>query len=157
MILHKKRRQGLYVKDDEKKGYDYTIVMERLGQILWSIQGSPEMVSNKKKEIFTNRYEDLFGKEDLISEKTIELIKSYSKIKKDYKSTRYIFSEQKCMYVLYIAYFTKNKNYESIISVLEEEIDRFITDSGLKLSQARALISSKFKKIIDDRFSISVE
>lgn len=145
------------VKEDETKGYDYTIVMERLGQILWTIQGSPEMVSNKKKEIFTNRYEDLFGKEDLISEKTIELIKSYSEIKKKYKSTCYTSTEQKCMYVLYVAYFTKDTNYGSIISVLEEEIDKFITSNGLKLSQARALISSKFKNNIDERFSINVE
>lgn len=139
------------------KKYSHTIGMERLGQILWTIQGCPEMVSNKKMEIFTSRYEELFCTPDLISQRTIDLINSFFEIKKAYKSTRYRFSDQKCMYVLYVSYFTSNTNFERIISNLEDTIDSFITKNGLKLSPARILISNRFKDEIDKKFKITVK
>jgi len=134
--------------------YDISIGMERLGQILWTIQGSPEMVSNKKMEIFTTKYEDLFGVDDLISEKTINLIKKYSEIRKVYKSTHYQSTDQKCMYILYIAYFTGDDNYIDMIVNLEKEIDIFITKNSIKLSPARVLILPKFKEVIKSKFKI---
>lgn len=143
--------------DDENNTnakYDISIGMERLGQILWTIQGSPEMVSNKKNEIFTSKYDDLFGVDDLISGKTINLIKKYIAIRKVYKSTCYTSTEQKCMYILYIAYFTENDKYLDIIDGLENEIENFIKNNNIKLSPARVLILPKFKETIKTIFDI---
>ena len=137
--------------------YDYSIGMERLGQILWTINGFPEMVSNKKNEIFTTKYEDLFGVDDLISEKTVNLIKKYSSIRKEYKATHYVFTEQKCMYILYVSYFTGNDKFTDLIANLEKEIDNFITNNNINLSPARVLILPKFKKVIKSKYKIKDE
>lgn len=143
--------------DDEKNTkakFGVSIGMERLGQILWTIKGSPEMVSNKKKEIFTSKYEDLFGEDDLISEKTINLIMQYYDIRKAYKATKFQTTEQKCMYILYVSYFTSNCKYDELIVDFEKEIDNFITINSIKLSPSRVLILPKFKETIKLKYSI---
>lgn len=150
LYLRKRGDEG----NDLKKKYEYSIGIERLGQILWTVQGYPEMVSNKKNEIFTNRYDDLFGDDNLISNKTVDLIKTYFKIKKVYSSTQYDVSDQKCMYILYVSYFTKKDNYQEMIVDLENEIDKFIAGNGLKRSPARILILPKFKEVINKRYGL---
>lgn len=142
--------------DNINKNYSLSIGMERLGQILWTVKGFPELISNKKQEIFSSRYEDLFGGEDLITENTINLIRMYSEIKKAYKKTSYVETDQKCMYILYIAYFTKSDEYNELIKGLEKEIDIFITNNGIKLSPARVLILPKFKEEIKAKYDIQI-
>lgn len=139
---------------DSNRNFKYILGMERLGQILWTAQGHPEMVSNKKSEIFTNRYDSLFGTDDLISQKTVDLINLYFEIKENYKQKDYAFTEQKCMYCIYISCYTKDKSYSSIIDRLEEIINEYIKTNGLKLSPARILIQGKFKEAVDASFGI---
>lgn len=50
----------------ESKNYLHKISMEKFGQILFSIQGSPEKASNMKKQIFDKYYDQIFAEKNLI-------------------------------------------------------------------------------------------
>lgn len=136
------------------KDYKWTIGMERLGQILLAVQGYPEFVSNKKKEIFTTRYEDLFGTPDIISETTVDLIKDYNEIKKSYKSTPFDVSDQKIMYILYIKTRTGEKDIKGIIKNFESCVMTFLEMNQLQLAPSRIMILPKFKEQVNKRFEI---
>lgn len=140
--------------DEPSKKYSLSIGMERLGQILWTVQGYPEMASNKKKEIFLNKYEDIFGNDDLLTEKTVSLIKMYSSVKKSYTMSSYVMTEQKCMYIIYVSYFKKREDYSELIEELEIEIDSFISSNRIRLSPARVLILPMFKEVIKKKYGI---
>lgn len=110
--------------------YDYSVSMELLGQILWAASGYPEMVSNKKREIFTVQYDKLFANNnELLSTNTIELIKEYRCIYKEYKSVNKTVTVQKAMYVLYISkqlnrldYGSLSKKFESFLKAYKKKI-----------------------------------
>ncbi len=77
------RKSGDTGEDDKK--YSYCISFQKLGQILYAINGNPGQVSNKKKLIFTSEYDNLFCNEKLLSPQTVEYIKSFFKIRDLYK------------------------------------------------------------------------
>lgn len=148
------RKRGERQQNTLNNRFSKSIGMERLGQILWSVKGSPELVSNKKKEIFTTKYDDLFNDPDLISNRTVLLINQYLEIKDVYKISEYMVTDQKCMYILYISHATKNENYHDIIKLFESCIETFKRDNNLQLSNSRILILGKFKDIVNSRFNI---
>lgn len=136
------------------KSYKWTIGMERLGQILWAVNGYPELVSNKKKEIFTTKYNDLFGNPNLISETTVNLIKDYNEIKKLYKTTSFDVSGQKIMFILYIKTKAGKNDTNAIINGFESCVTTFIKTNNLQLATARIMILPKFKNQVNKRFKI---
>lgn len=143
------------VESEAGKNAKLTIGMERLGQILWAVKGSPELVSNKKKDIFTTKYEDLFGSPELISENTVELIHKYFDVKKEYKkATKYKFSDQKIMYVLYIISKINTTDIKGTIQKLEQGINSYLKENDLQLSPARIMIQPKFKEKVNEIFGI---
>lgn len=150
MYVRKRGDDGVTIS----RTFKHVIGMERLGQILWTAQGYPEMVSNKKSDIFTIRYDSIFGTDELISQKTVDLINLYFEIKESYKQKSYSFTEQKCMYCLYISHFTNDNSYSNIIDRLEAIINDYLNHNGLKLSPARVLIQTKFKETVDTIFGI---
>lgn len=151
-ILYVRKRGDV---GDVSKSYKLTIGMERLGQILWAVKGYPELASNKKKEIFTTQYDDLFCTTDLISQSTVDLIKDYIEIKELYKTSSYEVSEQKIMFILYIKSKAGRNDFEAIIEGFESCIMTYIKANNLQLAPARIMILPKFKERVNKFFMIN--
>ena len=139
---------------DSTKSYSSTVSMSRLGQILLAYKGRPDQTTNKKSAIFDKQYESLFGSPDLLSQTTVDLILTFDAISNAYRSSVYNSSDQKKLYILYLAGATGRRDYTQLITEFEPKIDDFIREKALRISPARALIRSEFKTWIDDKFSI---
>lgn len=136
--------------------YDISISISRLGQILLSSIGHPEEISNKKKAIFDTYYDKLFQSEDLLSIKTVELIRKYQDIVKEYKLSDFTKSEQKIMYVIYISEQKTDLQIKDIIYKIEELVDAYLKDRKLAITPSRVFIRPDFKSWIDEKFEIKV-
>lgn len=133
--------------------YDYSVSMELLGQILWAANGFPEMVSNKKREIFTIQYDNLFANNnDLLSNNTVELIRKYRKIYKEYKSVNKTVTVQKAMYVLYISKDLNRTDYRALSDKFEAFLKKYKTDNNIDKSESRVLLDQKFKNDVETYF-----
>jgi len=135
------------------KIYDHKISMEKFGQILFSIKGSPEKATNQKKKIFDKYYNDVFGEGNLIIEESPEQVLRYFQIKQEY-SSKYTSSDQKIFYILYLSYRLSKSNLE-LIDIFEKTITKYVPDSGEDISPARKLIHLKFKQFLDSELNIS--
>jgi len=147
----------LYIRKSGDTGndnveYQKRISMERFGQILFSLNGSPEKTSNQKKSIFDKNYEELFVKKFNL-EDSVSQINKYFEIKKEYKKIDEKVSEQKIFYILYLDKNIKDLNIIEAIKKFEELIKSFPT--GKELSEARKLIKNDFKNFIDKKFKIN--
>lgn len=136
----------------DTKEYAHKISMEKFGQILFSINGYPEKATNQKKKIFDKYYNDVFGKDNLIIEKSPEQILLYFQIKQEYKN-KYTSSDQKIFYILYLVN-RLSKNIPELIDIFENLINKYVPDSGDDISPARKLIHSKFKQFLDIELNI---
>ena len=139
---------------DSSKTYTSNVSMPRLGQILLAQDGRPELISNKKSAIFDKQYDSLFGRPDLLSQGTVDSILAFDEITNAYRSSSYDSSEQKKLYILYIAYATNRKDYSSLIDEFEPLIDQFLQENHIGVSRSRVLIRSDFRKWVDQKFSI---
>lgn len=131
----------------------YTISMEKLGQILYAVKGAPENATNKKRAIFDTDYNRLFRSEELLSESTVEMIKDYFLLKREYKKlSSFNVSEQKLYYLLYLKNNTDLGNAEII-----EKFDKILYSyKGLgTYQQNRQMIKPQFKSEVDKEFGIS--
>lgn len=146
-IIYARKSGDTGIKDD--KEYEHKIGMEKLGQILYSIQGSPEQASNKKKEIFDSSYEEIFIKK-LDLHELPSYIKTYYSIKEEYKKTKEKYSEQKAFYILYIFYKT-NESIPNIIEKLEKYVEDFVAPN---VTNAKKLTMATFKDEIKNKFNI---
>lgn len=136
----------------DMKDYTHKISMERYGQILYSINGSPEKSSNQKRNIFGKYYSDIFGPDRLEIEKAPHNIKRYFEIKNKYKELKlkYKASEQKVFYILYLD-GKVDKSIESIIHFFEGVLNDYSQDDKSDDTDARRLIRSTFKSFLDER------
>ena len=133
--------------------YDYSVSMELLGQILWAANGFPEMVSNKRREIFTIQYDNLFANNnDLLSNNTVELIRKYRKIYKEYKSVNKTVTVQKAMYVLYISKNLNRTDYRVLSEKFEAFLKKYKTNNNIDKSESRVLLDQKFKNDVETYF-----
>lgn len=135
--------------------YDYSVSMELLGQILWAASGYPEMVSNKKREIFTVQYDKLFANNnELLSTNTIELIREYRCIYKEYKSVNKTVTVQKAMYVLYISKQLNRSDYGSLSKKFESFLKAYKKENSIEKAESRVLLDIKFKNDVEKHFSV---
>lgn len=133
---------------DERKKYKYRISLEKFGQILFSIQGNPHKASNQKSKIFNEYYDDVFKSEKFIYEKCPEYVEKYYDIKKKLKKS---LSEQYVFYILYISYKVDGEDYKKYYDIIEETVNEYIPKK--KISDARKLITTEFKDIIDGKIN----
>lgn len=136
---------------DENKSYTHCITLQKLGQILYAVNGNPGQVSNKKQNIFTTEYDNLFCTDRLLSPQTVEYIKSYYDIKNRYKLIQGYF-ELKVFFIIYLSVKLRRFDYDKLI----EEFDSFVsspTTSNLKPS--RKLIQPSFLNEINSHFNIN--
>ena len=133
--------------------FDCSVSMELLGQILWAAKGFPELVSNKKREIFTSQYDTLFANNnDLLSNETIELIKKYRCIYKEYKSVNKTVTAQKAMYVLYIGNHFGRTDYRTLSCKFESFLKEYKKNNNIEKSESRVLLDQKFKNDVETYF-----
>lgn len=143
------------VGDDKASNikFNYTISMEKLGQILYAVKGAPENATNKKRAIFDTDYNRLFKSEELLSESTVEMIKDYFQLKREYKRlSNFNVSEQKIYYLLYLKNNTALRNSDII-----KKFDKILYSyKGLgTYQQNRQMIKPQFKSEVDKEFGIS--
>lgn len=135
---------------DDGKKYSYCISFQKLGQILYAINGHPGQVSNKKKLIFTSEYEKLFCNDELLSLKTVEYIKSYFSIRNLYKKVSGYF-ELKVFFVLYLSVKLSRYDYRQLI----KDFDSFIlTSTKSSIKPSRKLIQPSFFIDMNSHFGI---
>lgn len=138
--------------EDKTKNSEYSISMEKLGQILYAVKGNPENSTNKKKQIFDSEYKRLFQTDEILSESTISYIKDYFNFKALYKKiTGKKPTELKVFYFLYIKFHTKIKDRD-IIKKFEEFISKY--DNQPLYYRNRQMLSTQFKNDIDKQFDI---
>lgn len=136
---------------DENKSYTHCITLQKLGQILYAVNGNPGQVSNKKQNIFTTEYDNLFCTDRLLSPQTVEYIKSYYDIKNRYKLIQGYF-ELKVFFIIYLSVKLRRFDYDKLI----DEFDSFVsspTTSNLKPS--RKLIQPSFLNEVNSHFNIN--
>lgn len=150
------RKKGDVGQDDTV--YDDSVSMELLGQILWAAKGYPELVSNKKREIFTVQYDTLFANnDDLLSLKTVDLIKKYKCIYKDYRTANKTVTVQKAMYVLYLSEKLKSNKYKLISANFEAYLKSYKNDNNVDKAESRILLDQRFKNDVEIFFEVSVD
>ena len=141
---------------EEGKDYKDSLNMTLLGQLLLAKAGYPELISNKRKEIFNKFYNKLFSDNDsLISDETINLFKRYREIERCFKTSGVSMTPQRCMYVLYLSYYKKRKDYATIIKEIELFAQEYKEDNKLDRAVSRVFIYAPFKKALDKRYGIS--
>jgi len=144
----------------ETKNYDHKISMERVGQILFALQGNPQKASNQKRYIFEKNYLELFGEGNLDLTSLPSNIREYFAVKKAYENNikGYIGSDQKVFYILYMLDFSQS-SIEVCIDLLEALLNKYLADvdEEKKVSQARKLIQNDFKVLVDNNLGELVE
>lgn len=147
-ILYERKRG--YV-GDLKGTYKTSLSLDLMGQILLSLEGFPEQVSNKKRDIFAGYYNRLFASNtELLSQKTIDSIWTYRKIEKLYSESHYDDTAQKNMYILYLSNYFNAKKYIKIIETFEKyllEYSKSISIDKRKAS-SRYLIEATFREAL---------
>ena len=143
------RKQGN--TGDDEKTYSYCITLQKLGQLLYAVNGHPGQVSNKKKLIFTTEYETLFCNDELLSPNTVEYIKAFFNIKEKYKKVQDYF-ELKVYFVLYLSVKLHRTDYDQLIN----DFDAFlITQTTSNVKPSRMLIQPAFLDKVNNRFGIN--
>lgn len=133
-----------------RKTYTHKISMEKFGQILFSIQGHPEKASNQKKQIFDKYYQQTFMGEDFDISESGNFVRKYFEIKNHYESSQvYKSSDQKIFYILYLDQVL-DLTLENLILFFETVLSNYRSDED-NISDARKLINTRFKEILDMR------
>jgi len=133
---------------DDKVDYTYRISMERMAQIIFSKQGSPDKASNQKKRLFDKDYDEIFN-DRLDFNLLIEYVKEYEQIKSTYEERGLKAYEQKYFYVLYLN--TKKNNINQNIDIIEKVLVGFKSDEDMP--EPRKLIQKAFKEALDTAFN----
>ena len=130
----------------------FQIGIQRLGQILSSIvRLRPEESSNKKKEIFSTYYDELFtDNENLISQSTIDAVELYHSLKGLYRKKRLTYTEQKAMYVLFMKSVKPTLSASSAITLLENKIEEYRLKHNLDVALSRILIRNTFRSELEE-------
>jgi hypothetical protein len=131
------------------KKYTHKISMEKFGQILFALQGFPEKVSNQKKHIFGKYYDTVFKEPKFDITKSVDYIKRYYEIRKEYESMGNIAStDQKVFFIMYIDQFL-DAPIKDKISLLDTCLKNYEPEEDL--ADARKLLAVAFRqKLVDD-------
>ena len=147
-ILYERKRGDV---GNLKEAYKTSLSMDLMGQILLSIEGFPEQVSNKKREIFASYYNRLFAtNKELLSQKTIDSIWAYRTIETVYSESQYDDTAQKNMYILYLSYYFKTKNYKKLITTFEIFLSTYSKSipTDKRKASSRYLIDATFREAL---------
>lgn len=139
----------------QNRVYKYQISMERFGQILFSLLGNPHQASNRKKQIFDQYYDEVFGDGNLSIADSPSQVKKYFEIKSTYALKGmldgYKVTDQMVFYILYIQKRI-NAEINEIIDMFEQAIKDYSPKSAAQDIRSRKLIQVKFKEFVDSKF-----
>lgn len=147
-ILYERKRGDV---GDLKNNYKTSISLDLMGQILLALEGYPEQVSNKKREIFSSYYNKLFvANAKLLSKETIDSIWAYREIESMYSKSQYDETVQKNMYILYLCDYFETKEYLKVINLFENFISKYskTVPEDKRKAQSRYLIDSTFREAL---------
>ena len=148
ILYARKKGQTDFTLSDAK----FQIGIQRLGQILTSIvRLRPEESSNKKKEIFSTYYDEIFtDNENLISQSTLDAVEQYHSLKGHYRKKRLTYTEQKAMYVLFMKAVKPSLSVSSAITLLENRIEEYRLKHNLDVALSRILIRNTFRSELEE-------
>lgn len=107
---------------------------------------------------YTNSQDTLFANnDDLLSLKTVDLIKKYKCIYKVYRTANKTVTVQKAMYVLYISEKLKSDKYKQISTNFELYLKSYKNDNNVDKAESRILLDQKFKNDVEKFFGVSVD
>jgi hypothetical protein len=130
------------------RNYIHRISMEKFGQILFAVQGSPEKASNLKKHIFEKYYDTVFGESNFVLEKAPVYINRYFEIKQEYESLGYPdTSDQRIFFIMYIDPMFDASTAEKI-ALFETSLQKFRLP-GKKLTDVRKLLQGTFRQRLE--------
>lgn len=136
------------------KKYSLKISMEKFGQILFSIQGSPNKASNNKKQIFDKYYDQVF-KENFNLNNSVEYINKYFEIREKYNSfMNENVADQRIFYILYLIYKT-HLSIDQEIKFFEKVLTMFYELDKESHTKARILIRKDFQDFLDSKIDSS--
>lgn len=147
-ILYERKRGDV---GDLKNNYKTSVSLDLMGQILLALEGYPEQVSNKKREIFSSYYNKLFvANAKLLSKETIDSIWAYREIESMYSKSQYDETVQKNMYILYLCDYFETKEYLKVINLFENFISKYskTVPEDKRKAQSRYLIDSTFREAL---------
>lgn len=147
-ILYERKRGDV---GSLKNNYNTSISLDLMGQILLAIEGYPEHISSKKREIFASYYNKLFvANENLLSEDTVSNILRYREIEATYSKSKYGDSTQKNIYILYLCNYFNTNNYIEVIEFFEKFLNAYSNSipSEKRKAQSRYLIDSSFREAL---------
>ena len=147
-ILYERKRGDV---GDLKSNYKTSVSLDLMGQILLALEGYPEQVSNKKREIFASYYNKLFvANTKLLSKETIDSIWAYRKIESIYSKSQYDETVQKNMYILYLCDYFETKDYLKVINSFEKFLVSYskTVPEDKRKAQSRYLIDSTFREAL---------
>ncbi len=130
-----KEHEILYVRKSGDTGtdeikYKSRISKEELAQIIHSIQGFPDRVTNVKLKLFTDYYDTIFPKNNFPFENIVKYIKDYEKIKG--KQSKNKSGMSKNFYICYIIN-ASNKTIEEAVTYLDDFIKRKKTQKNISI------------------------
>lgn len=135
---------------NEDRTYSYCISLQKLGQVLYAVEGYPGQVSNKMRLIFTTEYDRLFCTSELLSPKTVEYIKAYFNIRNLYKKVNGYF-ELKVFFILYLSIKLCCSDYNKLIA----DFESFVSFSAIpNMKSSRRLIQPSFLDDVNKHFGI---
>ena len=133
----------------EKEGYEYSISMEKVGQILYSHRGFPEKAGNNKVKIFTDYYDNIFNDDPKLHDRIISQIKIYREALMLYNNLEYQYYEQKVYYIIFIKKYMVRWSVKECIQKFEEWITTY--DGNREMSMSRRLLQKDFKNYLENK------
>ncbi len=136
---------------NDGRNYTYCVTLQKLGQILYAVNGHPGQVSNKMRQIFTTEYDRLFCTNELLSSKTVNYIKAFFDIRNLYKEVQGYF-ELKAFFILYLSVKLIRSDYNELIN----DFDSFVLASTTSnLRPSRRLMQPTFLREVNSHFGIN--
>ncbi|MEG0979984.1 AIPR family protein [Chryseobacterium sp.] len=123
--------------------YEYRISMEKFTQILHAKQGYPERVSNLKKKLFTDWYDEIYSDGKFEISQAGQLIKIYFEIEEFYKTNSIKKYDQKIYYMVFII-----TNYKLGIVAANGYLSQALSTFPSKLTESRVMLKSEFKEFL---------
>lgn len=144
-----KNEKVLYIRKAGDVGeaefeYEYRISMEKFTQILYASQGYPDRVSNIKKRLFLDYYDEIYSAQNFAIENAKKLIELYFNIEKYYiaKSGKAKY-DQRIFYIIYIV-----NAFSKSIEDADEVLNTALANYESTLKESRILLKTDFRNSI---------
>ncbi len=134
---------------DNNSDYEYRISMEKFTQVLYASQGYPEKVSNLKRKLFTDYYDDIYSSQNFNIDQAKDLIELYFQIDKFYQEKQN--KEKYNQKIFYIIYIVKQygKEIEEADTILQKALEAYKKTAEEAIKDSRVLLKSDFRISIE--------